>query len=240
MPKHVFFDLDKTLTASRSPMTVAHQEIFEKLLQKRDVVVVSGGNEEQVRRQVTPRFDDRYYALSQSGNHAMDKSGSDLWKESLSNEQEALIEEVIDVLKKEFPPALDPASTIEHRGAQTSYSVTGFDAPIEAKYAFDPGDVKRSSALKSHPEEVAKLLAQGIEVTPAGTSSFNFILTGKHKGYNIERFIKKMNWAKNDCLYIGDALFQGGNDETVIGVIPTQPIKDHNETFSFIEKNLLD
>jgi phosphomannomutase len=239
MPKHVFFDLDKTLTASRSPMTPEHQEIFDKLLKKSDVIVVSGGNEEQIRRQTTPGFVGRYYALAQSGNHAMDKSGATLWEESLTGEQETLIEQVIRVLEKEFPPALHPATTIEHRGAQTSYSVTGFDAPIEAKYAFDPGDIKRNSALRAHPDEVAKLTANGIEVTPAGTSSFNFILAGKHKGFNITRFIKKMGWKSEDCIYVGDALFPGGNDETVIGVIPTHAIKDHEETFRFIKESLL-
>ena len=48
-----------------------------------------------------------------------------------------------------------------------------------------------------------------------------------------------INWKKEDCLYVGDALFPGGNDETVIGIVPTHAVKDPDDTFRFIESNLL-
>ena len=67
MPKHFFFDLDKTLTMSRSPMKSEHQDIFEHLCNRFDVIVVTGGSVEQIREQVTPRFEGKYLLLAQSG-----------------------------------------------------------------------------------------------------------------------------------------------------------------------------
>lgn len=237
---HVFFDLDKTLTASRSPMTPAHQELFERLCERMDVVVVSGGSQAQIREQVTPRFDGRYYTLAQSGNHAILRDGTELWNETLSQAQTDAVMRFIEKLKTHFDIAVaDANDLVEHRGAQISYSVIGFHEAVEKKYAFDPDDAKRQAALRALAAERGELTAAGVEVVPAGTTTYNFYALGKHKGYNITRFIDHLHWSAPECLYVGDALFPGGNDETVIGVIPTHPVKDHNETFDYIARELL-
>ena len=76
----------------------------------------------------------------------------------------------------------------------------------------------------------------GRRIKPAGAP---FILEGKHKGFNIAQFLNYQGWRKDDCIYIGDALFPGGNDAAVIGVIPTHAVKDDVETFEFIKSQLL-
>lgn len=239
-PKHYFFDLDKTLTTSRSPMAPGHQEIFERLCNTRDVVVVSGGSVEQIREQVTPRFEGKYFVLAQSGNHALDMSGAELWREEISEAQSAVVHETIEKLKRYFSfPVADEHDLVEHRGAQITYSVVGFHADTETKYAFDPDDSKRAGALTALSEDIKALRETGIEVTPAGTTSFNFILLGKHKGYNVARLIEREGWNKDECVYVGDALFPGGNDESVIGVIPTHPVTGPDDTFRFVAAALV-
>ncbi len=235
MPKHFFFDLDKTLTASRSSMDSFHQDIFEKLCNSADVVVLTGGTVEQIREQVTPRFNGRYFALAQSGNHAIDVSGKLLWQEAINESQTAHVMRFIELLKSHFnEPIRDENDLVEHRGAQISYSVLGFHETVEKKYAFDPDESRRARALSLFPNEVRALHDAGIEVTPAGTTTYNFILAGKHKGFNVQRLIDREGWQKEDCLYIGDALFPGGNDETVIGIIPTHAVKNPDETFAYL------
>ena len=216
-----------------------HLPIFERLCAERDVVVVTGGTIEHIRAQVTPHFDSRYYALAQSGNHCVLKDGSPLWYEPLSPVQETEILTCIEQLKKHFAAKVrDESDLVEKRGAQISYSVIGYHAPIEEKYAFDPGDIRRQAALAAHPENVAALARAGVEVCPAGTSGYNFIPAGKHKGFNVQRFYEHMQWQKDDCIYIGDALFPGGNDETVVGVIPTHAVKNPDDTFAFITQTI--
>jgi HAD superfamily hydrolase (TIGR01484 family) len=237
---HVFFDLDKTLTKSRSAMEPPHQELFEQLCAQKDVVVVTGGSLAQIREQVTPRFDGRYFALAQSGNEAIDKTGAILWLEKLNDAQVKSVEDFIPLLQRHFGVTVkNTLDVVENRGAQISMSVLGFHANIAEKYAFDPDESKRALALKAFPEEVEKLRASGIAVEPAGTTVFNFIPAGKHKGFNITRFIGHLGWKKEECVYVGDALFPGGNDSTVIGVIPTHAVKDPDDTFRFIKDDLL-
>ena len=46
----------------------------------------------------------------------------------------------------------------------------------------------------------------------------DYFKKGKNK-FNINRLIDLKGWEKEECLFFGDALFPGGNDETVNGVI---------------------
>ncbi|MBI5644822.1 HAD-IIB family hydrolase [Candidatus Kaiserbacteria bacterium] len=239
MSKHIFFDLDKTLTASRTPMALGHQALFARLCDIRDVIVVTGGTREQIREQITPQFDGRYYILAQSGNQVFSKDGSILRDEKLSEIQLAAIMRCIDLLKKHFAIQVrDENDTVENRGAQVAYSVLGFHEDVKKKYAFDPDDSRRQAALATFTKEREQLLENGVEVIPAGTTNFSFIPAGRHKGYNVERFRKDMRWEKDDCAYVGDALFPGGNDESVIGVIPTKSVKNPDDTFIFIKDML--
>ncbi len=216
-------------------MAPEHQEIFDRLCNTKDVVVVTGGSVEQIREQVTPRFDGKYLLLAQSGNHALDADGAELWQESLSEAQSAIVHDFVEKLKAHIAfPVSDQNDLVEHRGAQITYSVVGFHAPVETKYAFDPDDKKRAAALAAFPEDVARLAEAGIAVEPAGTTSYNFFLKGRHKGYNVARLVKQRGWNVEDCIYLGDALFPGGNDSSVIGVIPTKPVTSPDDTFAYL------
>ncbi|OGG48740.1 hypothetical protein A3C18_00970 [Candidatus Kaiserbacteria bacterium RIFCSPHIGHO2_02_FULL_54_11b] len=240
MPKHFFFDLDNTLTRSRTLMATPHQEIFKELCREKNVVVVTGGQLSQIQKQIPPSFNGEYFALSQSGNHAIGKNGGVLWSESFSAEQKAAILELIRTIHDDVALSVkDEDDLVEDRGSQISYSLIGHHEDIDKKEAFDPGAKKRLEILSRHKEAVEQLRAVGADVRPGGTTTFDFTIAGKHKGFNIIRLIEREGWKKEDCVYVGDALFPGGNDETVIGVIPTHAVRDPNETFDFVKKHLL-
>lgn len=240
---HVFFDLDNTLTPSRASMRAEHAALFDKLCQKREVIVVTGGAQEQIQKQIPLRAKGNYWMLSQQGNYAVSRDDSVLWHETVTAEQEKAVREIALRLTEEFAAQEsahpDPADIFENRGSQFASSVLGFHAPNEKKYAADPDQSKRRALLARHAKELGELREIGIEAMPAGTTTIDFILVGKNKGYNIARLIEREGWKKEDCLYIGDALFKGGNDESVIGIIPTHAVKDPDETFRFIRENLL-
>jgi phosphomannomutase len=239
-PKHVFFDLDGTLTRSRSLMAEVHRPIFDALCAAKDVVVVTGGQVSQIRKQIPPIFNNRYYILSQYGNHAVDRDGTVLWSEQFTPEQKQGVLDLIRVIHDELRLQVqDENDLVEDRGSQISYSLIGHHEDTEKKEAFDPGAKKRLDILARHAEKVERLRALGADVRPGGTTTFDFTIAGKHKGFNIIRLLEHQGWHKGDSLYIGDAHFNGGNHETVIGVIPTHGVKDYNETFTFIQTDLL-
>lgn len=243
MQKHVFFDLDHTLTPSRARMLPEHEPIFATLCDRADVIIVTGGAEDQIRKQIPFEPTGRFFMLSQQGNFAVHKDGRELWHETMSAEQESVVKPFARMLTDEFLSSEgisleDENDIFENRGSQFASSVIGFHQPNEKKYAADPDQSKRRALLAAHKDEVAKLREAGVEVMPAGTTTFDFILSGKHKGYNISRLLEAEGWITEDCIYLGDALFPGGNDETVVGVIPTRPVTDPNQTFIFINEML--
>lgn len=237
MIRHVFFDLDNTLTLSRTVVAPEHRQAFEDLCNAKDVIVVSGARAEQIRTQIPYGS---YYILAQHGNDATDPVGKSLWRDELSAPQIAEVLEFIEQLKKELGIAVnDEKDLVENRGAQIGYSLIGHHTPREQKAVFDPDSSRRIAILKSHPKEVAHLKKIGVDIEPGGSTSIDFFLAGKHKGYNVVKLITALSWVKDECVYVGDELAPGRNDESVIGVIPTHAVANPDETFSYISKELL-
>ena len=234
--KHVFFDLDNTLMLSRTVMPIERQPVFKKLCEKEDVIIVSGQQEKQIRVQIPPAIGARFFILAQTGNDAIDKDGKELWKESFTGEQTAAVLELVETIKKELNLTVkDPDDLVEERGSQISYSPIGHNEDLQKKYAFDPSTDLRRNMIGRHLSDVVRLNKIGVDVVPGGTTCFDFFLHGKNKGYNVNRLIKQMGWRMPECVYVGDALFHGGNDETVIGIVPTQPVTGPDQTFEYIE-----
>lgn len=236
MPKHIFFDLDGTLTRSRTLMATDHQPLFKALCERRDVVVITGGQISQIEKQIPAEFAGLYFALSQSGNVAVSQAGEELWNEKMQPEQKEVILALVQKIHDEQALVVkDENDLIEDRGSQLSYSLIGHHEDVSKKEAFDPGAKKRLAILAAHAAEISALHDVGVDVRPGGTTTFDFILAGRHKGFNITRLLEHEGWTKEDCMYVGDALFPGGNDETAIGVIPTHAVTGPDDTFKFIK-----
>lgn len=238
MPKHWFFDLDNTLTPSRRPLHPSHAPVFERLCGAADVIVVTGGTREHIEQQLGPSSG-RYSVLAQSGNHAVDPAGTELWREQLSEQQVRASLELIGLMRERFALTVrDEGDLIDDRGAQIGFSVIGYHEDPAKKDAFDPDFSRRKQVLAELADDVARLGQAGIEVFPAGSSGYNFTMIGKDKGANVERFIRQKAWEKQECLYIGDALNPGENDYSVVGVIPTRAVTGPDDTFAFISSML--
>lgn len=208
--KYLFLDLDNTVSASRQKVDPRMKEALSKFP---TVIVVSGAEESQMRYQLDGLSCE---TLSQNGNV------NPLWERRLTQEEV----ELIDAHIRSYTTIED--DQYENRGAQISYSFTGHHAPLDLKKAFDPTGDKRAKVLNEHP------LPKGIEARIGGTTCIDYFPKGLNKGANIKRFIQERGWATYDCLYVGDALFPGGNDETVIGIIPTFPVHNWEDSLTLL------
>lgn len=225
--KHLFFDMDDTVSASRTPMEDDVHHLYRSL--SRDIVIVSGAQVSQIDTQIREL---PVYRLGQNGNQALNPQSDVLWTEYLTEKHTREIHAHIQKLMRLYNADVhDTHDLIEHRGAQMSYSLIGHHEELERKKACDPDRSVRCSLIKEIPFESDEL-----EVKIGGTTCFDYFQKGRHKGYNVNRLIEHMNWNKNDCLYFGDAIFPGGNDETVIGVIETFPVKNHRHTYNVLKK----
>jgi hypothetical protein len=221
--KHLFFDMDMTVAPARQPIT---QKMFGLLSSlPEDIIIVSGQLVEKIGWQSNQLPAIR---MGQNGNHTVDVDGTELWNMSLTDAQRqeilAHIKQLTELLPEQPNPEWHP---IEDRGAQITFSPIGNTAPVAIKKAYDPDVTKRFALLKAVPFESDDLV-----VKIGGSTSFDYFCKDANKGTNVARLIETKGWNKNDCVYYGDGLYPGGNDEAVIGVIETIAVESDEDTFA--------
>lgn len=221
--KHLFFDMDKTVAPARQPILPEMFNLLSTL--KEDIIIVSGQYVEKIAWQSNNL---KAYRLGQNGNEAVDPDGKKLWYSPLTEgqRQEILIhiDTVIQILPEQLNYDWNP---IEDRGAQITFSPIGNTAPVDLKIAYDPNRAKRNALMKQIPFESEQLV-----VKIGGSTSLDYFDKDNNKGTNVARLIELRGWDKSECIYIGDGLFPGGNDEAVIGVIETIPVEDHIDCYN--------
>jgi hypothetical protein len=120
---------------------------------------------------------------------------------------------------------------IEDRGSQITFSALGQQAPIEEKEKWDPDFAKRKK-MKAALDQ----LIPEFSVRLGGTTSVDITKLGIDKAYGIRKLRDILGIAIEEMIFIGDALFPGGNDYPAkeAGVVSIQ-VRDPNETKRVIE-----
>ena len=120
---------------------------------------------------------------------------------------------------------------IEDRGSQITYSGLGQQAPLDAKKRWDPHFVKR----KKIKERLDKTLPE-FSVNMGGATSIDITRPGIDKAYGIRKLQQTLSIAIAEMIFIGDALFEGGNDypARTTGVVCI-PVRDPDETKRVVE-----
>jgi hypothetical protein len=221
--KHLFFDMDMTIAPSRQPILPEMFELLQNTTQ--DIIIVSGQSVDKIKWQSNNLS---AIVLGQNGNHAVDITGNELWNIPLEphHRDQILdhISEVMEILDHEVNHDWNP---IEDRGAQITFSPIGNTAPVDVKKTYDPNRSKRESLLAQIP-----FASEDLIVKIGGSTSLDYLHKDRHKGTNVQKLIDWMGWDKSDCIYYGDGLYPGGNDEAVIGVIETVLVADHIDCYT--------
>jgi len=223
MKKLLAFDLDDTLAITKSPITDRMSELLEKLLVHYDVCVITGGSFEQIKKQVASRLEvedlllrklhlmptcgTRYYRYHES-KHEWEQQ----YAEDLSTAQKKKIIETLEEAAKKLNlwEANPAGEIIEDRGSQITYSALGQQASPEDKYAWDQDGTKKH-AIRDY---VAERL-DDLEVRVGGTTSVDITTIGIDKAYGMKKLIEALGISKEEILFIGDKLEEGGNDYPV-------------------------
>lgn len=225
--KHLFFDMDMTVAPARQPILEEMHSMLSSL--PHSIIIVSGQEVPKIEWQSNNLESIR---LGQNGNHAVDTDGTELWNIPLSDEHQQEILNHIELLKSILDHEMREEWTpIENRGSQITFSPIGNTAPVDVKMSYDPDRKKRDSLLERIP-----FISEELIVKIGGSTSFDYIHKDRHKGSNVARLIEHKGWDKDECIYFGDGLFPGGNDEAVIGVIDTHPVNDHLHTYELLQK----
>lgn len=222
--KVISFDLDDTLAVTKSPISDRMAELLIKLLDEYEVNIISGGKFEQFKMQVVDRLDasteqlsrlhlmptcdTRYYRYEQIRGE---------WKiqyaEDLTSKEKRQIIDVLEKTAKEVGLWVEKpyGDIIEDRGSQVTYSALGQQAPAIEKYAWAEQNQEAKERLRIL---VAERLPN-LEVRLGGSTSVDITRIGIDKAYGIAKLIEVLGVSKDEILFIGDKLQEGGNDYPV-------------------------
>lgn len=250
-------DLDGTLAASKQEIQADMAQTLAQLAKEFYIVILSGGDWPQFERQVLPPLS-RCHGLDATGFFFMPTSGAKLYhsfnrtftldewsnangdKYFFSSEEK---EKVIKAFEKavefwEFKPSGQIfGPQVEFRDAQITFSALGQKAPIAEKEKFDP-DFSKRKFLKAELDKV--LDPKEFCVKMGGSTSIDITKTGIDKEFAIRQLVDCMGWREEKILFIGDSLFEGGNDWPVTKTkCQWHKINSPEETRAFLEENLV-
>ena len=119
---------------------------------------------------------------------------------------------------------------IEDRGSQITFSGLGQKAPIDAKKAWDPDFVKRKAL-----QAALQNLLPDLSINVGGSTSIDITQKGIDKAYGMRRLAEQSGIALKAMLFLGDAIYPGGNDDAVRAAgIETVKVRDVEETLAVV------
>lgn len=216
MKRLIVFDLDGTLAPSKSPLDDEMATLLDRLVAVIKVAIISGGDFPQFKTQVLDRLPPssnfaNLSILPTSGTKyfVYDGQWDKLYSEDLTDDQKHKIEAALEnaVAKTGFQPKETWGERIEDRGTQITYSALGQEAPLEAKEKWDPDFAKRK-AIKAILDETLPEFS----VRLGGTTSIDVTRPNIDKAYGIRKLRDVLGISIQQMLFIGDAIFPGGND----------------------------
>lgn len=240
MKKLIIFDLDGTLAESKTAIDPEMAGLLNELLQVAQVAIISGGNWPQFEKQVLsklpatsklahlsilPTCGTKYYQYH--------KDWKQLYAENFSEKEKQKILDHLNqaVALSGFKPAKTWGEQIEDRGSQITYSALGQQAPLEEKKSWDPDFSKRKIIKAQLDQSLSEFSVQ-----MGGATSIDITKPGIDKAYGIHKLQETLKIAIAEMIFIGDALFEGGNDHPArkTGVVCIS-VKDPEETKKVIE-----
>ncbi|MBI2037244.1 MAG: HAD-IIB family hydrolase, partial [Candidatus Liptonbacteria bacterium] len=225
--KLIIFDLDGTLTESKSDMDAEMSRLLCALLAKKPVAVIGGGKYELFQRQLLkklrcPGSRLRRLYLFPTTSTAFYRYGTRGWRRvyvhTLSRGTRLRISSAFRKVLRELDyvsPAKLYGNVIEDRGTQVTFSALGQDIVRvlgERGVRLKKEWKRKNTALKMKIARRVQRELPDLEVRAAGYTSIDVTQKGIDKAYGIRQIRTHLNVPVRDMLFVGDALEPGGND----------------------------
>jgi len=246
--KIIAFDLDGTLAESKQHLESDVSDLLCELLKDKIVVVITGGSFEQFKKQFLPYFKpsdsdkDNIYKnlilLSTSGSQRYQYEGGDWKMTDIEEFPSGTKKEILDALNEIIEsgnfgigPAIEGDSVIEDRLTQITMSALGQHAPLDLKKAWDS-----NQEIRKEIKIILESKLPEVNIIIGGTTSLDILPKGFDKAKGLFRLLEKLGMPKEDMIFVGDAIFPGGNDYSVYEAgIESIKTSGRDETASIIK-----
>ena len=235
MKKLIVFDLDGTLAPSKSSLAPETAALLHDLLGIIKVAVISGGAWAQFEKQLLTDLPQgslltNLSLLPTCGTKFFEYKGKwmELYSEDLTAEQKKKIIDSMDKAAEEagYRAKKVWGEVIEDRGSQVTYSALGQQAPLAEKEKWDADFSKRKKITA-----ILEKLIPEFSIRMGGATSIDVTKPGIDKAYGIGKLRDTLYLSLKEMVFIGDALFPGGNDYPAekAGVVSV-PVKGPDDT----------
>lgn len=249
--KLIAFDLDGTLAPSKSTLPKRMADDLNALLQNYQVCVISGGKYELFQRQVLsqitkePELLQKLHLMPTSGTRYYDYDASQNgWKQQYAedftpDQKEKIIKALAEGLEESgYKVEKTYGETIEDRDSQITLSILGQE--IVAELGDEGVRIKEEWDMDGKKKlEIREIVAPKIpefEVRAAGATSIDVTRPGIDKAYGMNKLMEATGLVKEDILFMGDKIIEGGNDFAVYQMgIDCIPVRSWEDTAVAIE-----
>jgi phosphomannomutase len=252
----IVFDLDGTLTESKAPLKADMSRMLVELLKAKKVAVIGGGSYEQFQSQLLghfkcpPELFANLFLFPTTSTSFYRYSGGGwkkVYRKVLKPMEKKKILRAFDnafAETKYVEPKKVWGKTIEDRGTQITFSALGQDIVeklgkkgITLKEQWN----KENGALRL---KIIKMMAKELpnfEVRGGGLTSIDVTQKGIDKAYGVRQIEKVLKIPIKDMLFVGDALYRGGNDAAAKkSGVQTMATTGPAYTITIIKKILID
>jgi phosphomannomutase len=240
MKKLIIFDLDGTLAESKSAIDAEMAQHLSNLLEVAKVAIISGGNWPQFQKQVLDHLPKSYPSkklsiLPTCGTkyYQYKKGWKELYAENFTDSEKKKIIENLNqaVSDSDLKIKKTWGEQIEDRGSQITFSALGQKAPLNEKKDWDNNFAKRKKIKVILDKSLSEF-----SITMGGSTSIDITKPGIDKAYGINKLHEVLGIKISEMIFIGDALFDGGNDHPArkTGADCIQ-VRDPEETKRLIE-----
>lgn len=224
----VVFDLDGTLTESKAPMDAEMATLLVNLLRKKRVAVIGGGRYALFKEQLIAPLEGHprelfrnlfLFPTTSTAFYRYHHGWKNVYIHRFYSGERAKIKRAFREVLREAgytPPQKVYGKIIEDRGTQVTFSALGQD--IVARLGVKEGVRRKEEWRRKYTPlkmKIARLLAKrlpNLEVRAAGFTSIDVTKKGIDKSYGLRQIEKYMHVPIKEMLFVGDALFRGGND----------------------------
>lgn len=225
----IVFDLDGTLAPSKSTIDKEMNSLIEQLLIEKKVAVIGGGklelfkhqllNELKVPKELLKKL--FLFPVTATSFYRYKFGWKNVYTHNLTSQE---VDQVMSAFDKVFKKInyhkaeTTYGQTIENRGSQITWSALGQDV---VKILGEKGvELKNKWRDENTPLKlkIAKYLQEylpDLEVHAAGYTSIDVTKKGIDKAYGLKQMEKYLKVKIKNMVFIGDAIFPGGNDYAI-------------------------